>query len=71
VELEVDGERFRVVERSPRTVDLTWLTGPNPGYGFTIGGIPMDDLRLEDQIRGFLAEIDPATGYLADVPDLS
>lgn len=68
--LEVDGERFSV-----RTVvddatgyadnDYTWLTGPNAGYGFGLGG-PSTLSRGEhrQRIREFLAMVDPSTGFI-------
>ncbi|TDE90832.1 hypothetical protein EXU48_17140 [Occultella glacieicola] len=62
----VDGERFEV-RRWAGTYHLTWLTGPNPGYGFSIGsntGADLDARFLEAEIRGFLAQIDPETGHL-------
>lgn len=63
---------------------VTWLTGPNAGYGYsgmlagTSGMSPEsieaviavamgDDERLRRDIRAFLAEIDPATGFLREV----
>lgn len=82
-ELEVDGERFLVSVRGSST-QVTWLTGPNPGYGF--GGtlsssapgpapdelaatnlrLRADDERMRSDLRSFLAEIDPDTGYVRD-----
>jgi hypothetical protein len=64
VEVVVDGEHFRVVERTPGTVDFTWLSGPNPGYGFSLSGPPLDAGQIEEFIREFLADVDPTTGYL-------
>lgn len=69
--LTVAGERFRVRLR-PRhgpvyEYDYTWLTGPNHGYGFAVGG-PLAQ-GVEEQratIRDFLAKIDPVTGYLRE-----
>lgn len=67
--LTVDGHTFRVGQRAdqPGTYDFDWLTGPHD-YGFTLGGpaVPMSRREMEDAIRGFLAEIDPATGYLRE-----
>ena len=69
--LMVAGERFRASLRSRRghlyEYDYTWLTGPNDGYGFTVAG-PFEQSEAEHKatIAGFLAEIDPATGYLRD-----
>ena len=75
MEIEVDGERFSVVEREFGTYDFTWLTGPNPGYGFSTagrthgGGVgyaarQLGDGELADAIRSFLAQVDPATGFI-------
>ena len=66
--LVVDGEVFDV-RRSGRRgqVDLTWVSGPNPGYGFSSArsdGSWPDVAQLEESIRDFLAGIDPATGHL-------
>ena len=47
--------------------DYDWVSGPNPGYGFTMS--PTADLPSDahvENIRGFLAQIDAATGYIAD-----
>jgi hypothetical protein len=80
VELEVDGERF-VVRRSTASdggYDFEWVTGPNPGYGFSIGapiGYAKDsevdaaapsEVELTQHARRFLAMIDRVTGYVAD-----
>ncbi|MEV7402927.1 hypothetical protein AB0N93_21355 [Streptomyces sp. NPDC091267] len=71
VVLTVDGERFTVTRRagSPGVYDFDWDSGPNAGYGFTSavqGGAPMARAGLEEAARGFLEQIDPATGYLAE-----
>lgn len=68
--IEVDGEIFEVSaqEGLPGQHNLRWLSGPNPGYGFTCR---RSDVRLStraqliEQIRDFLAQIDPDTGYIA------
>lgn len=79
-EIDVDGERF-VVRRSATSdngYDFDWVTGPNPGYGFSMGVLvayPLGqadstDVPVEpdfvEQARIFLSMIDPATGYVAD-----
>ena len=67
VELDVDGEQFEIRPDQRGGTHYTWLTGPNSGYGF--GGSPTHDASLDDHrenIRGFLAMIDPATGYIAE-----
>jgi hypothetical protein len=70
VMLTVDGQDFRVRERAeePGGYDFDWLNGPHD-YGFGISrsdGAPMTRPEMADTIRDFLAQIDPATGYLAD-----
>ena len=64
--LEVDGERFAVRPDGRGGTGYTWLTGPNPGYGFGVSPTPTS---LEDHlqnVRDFLAAVDPGTGYLED-----
>jgi len=63
--LEVDGETFAVRPNDFGGTDYTWLSGPNPGYGF--GASPTPNLSLDEHrenIRGFLAIVDPTTGYI-------
>jgi hypothetical protein len=65
--LEVDGEMFSLCPNEFDGTDYTWLTGPNPGYGF--GASPTTDLSLDEHIkniRAFLSNVDPATGYIED-----
>lgn len=64
----VDGETFDV-DHAGGANHLTWVSGPNAGYGFTLGR--SDDTALtEDEARvaarGFLASVDPETGYLEE-----
>jgi hypothetical protein len=66
--LEVSGEIFEITTRReiPGQVDLIWATGPNPGYGFSSRrsrGTHSDE-ELIWAIKGFLANINPETGYL-------
>ena len=70
VELVVDGERFVVTRRagSSSTYDFAW-TSHSASYGFSIATNAdwnPDRAELAEQIRSFLAEIDPKTGYLRD-----
>ena len=70
VELIVDGEKFLVTRRagSSGTYDFAWTSHP-ASYGFTIGSNAdwhPDRAELAEQIRSFLAEIDPKTGYLRE-----
>lgn len=63
--LEVDGELFAVRPGAWGGTNYTWLSGPNEGYGFSESPTPdrsPDDHR--QSIRCFLAQVDPATGYI-------
>ena len=68
--LTVDGEVFEVrPSENGHGHHFDWVSGPNPGYGFTIrtsdgSAVPRD--QLVSQIRAFLGQIDPQTGYIAD-----
>ena len=67
VTLEVDGEVFSIRPDKHGGTDYTWLSGPNPGYGFGIS--PARNLSLDehrDNIRDFLVDIDPTSGYLRE-----
>ena len=65
----VSGHRWSVKEREdePGCYDVGWLSGPNPGYGFTVGsstGRSMSETGLRKEIACFLDGVDPGTGYL-------
>ena len=67
--VEVDGETFELLVRAdaPDQHHFTWLTGPNPGYGFTgatSAGGAMSRAEKEHQVRAFLRMVDPGTGYV-------
>jgi hypothetical protein len=67
--MSVDGEEFEVSrpDGRPGTYNFTWLTGPNPGYGFgfsTHPPVPADREQLEEAVRDFLAQVDPDTGHI-------
>jgi hypothetical protein len=65
--LEVRGEVFALRPDQQGGTDYTWLSGPNPGYGFSLSPTPkisLDEHRAN--IRDFLDMIDPATGYIGD-----
>lgn len=79
--LIVDGEVFEVrPSGNGQGFDFDWVSGPNPGYGFSSGiattFVPgtepvvaspeVDDQALKAQVRLFLEQIDPETGYIAD-----
>lgn len=62
----VDGERFTVGRRDGG-YDFGWDSGPNDGYGFSVrrsdGGL-LDGAELDELARGFLADVDPRTGFI-------
>ena len=65
--LEVEGELFSLRPDQQGGTDYTWVSGPNPGYGFSMS--PTAHASLDEHranIRDFLAMIDPATGYIED-----
>ncbi len=69
--ITVDGERFRVRLRPCHgdlyEYDYDWLTGPSVGYGFGVSGpFEESDAKHTARMRNFLAEIDPATGFLGE-----
>ena len=52
---------------APGTYHFAWLTGPDAGYGSTLGtsnGSAITKADIRRSIAGFLADIDPGTGYL-------
>jgi hypothetical protein len=70
VELVVDGQTFVVTRRAdaPGTYEFAWTSHP-ASYGFSVGSNTdwePDRAELAEEIRCFLAEIDPETGYLRD-----
>jgi hypothetical protein len=65
--LDIDGERFTIRRAGDGGTAYDWLSGPNKGYGFGSSGTP--DRPVEEHrenIRAFLAMIDPNTGYIRD-----
>lgn len=63
----VDGETFAVRTRDDDGSNhYDWTSGPNAGYGFSVSGSrePVSHEQHVVAIRGFLASIDPATGYV-------
>lgn len=69
IRVEVDGQVFEVQARPdlPGQYDFTWLSGPNPGYGFSSrssDGSALSASDLEESIRSFLAQVDPVTGFV-------
>lgn len=69
MQLSVDGEIFSVNMREgePGTYDFIWESGPNKGYGFSVGSsihAPVGVDVLEDYARNFLENVDPDTGFI-------
>ena len=65
--LEVDGELFDLRSDEQGGTHYTWLSGPNEGYGFSSSPTPRQSLEgHRENIRTFLAQIDPTTGYIED-----
>ncbi|GAA1840865.1 hypothetical protein [Asanoa iriomotensis] len=69
VRVEVDGEVFDVVARRdhPGQYDYTWISGPNPGYGFSSAssdGRSSTEADHRAAIHAFLAQVDPETGLI-------
>jgi hypothetical protein len=69
--LEVDGETFDVAPDASVSgrYQFTWVSGKNHGYGFTgqtSDRRAMTREHMVSQIRSFLSQIDPETGYVAD-----
>jgi hypothetical protein len=65
--LEVDGEVFAVRRSRGGGTDYDRISGRNDGYGFgSSAGPELPEEEHRRNIRGFLAMIDPATGYIAD-----
>ena len=67
-ETVVDGETWVVRHRTndPGTYDFDWVSGPNEGYGFALYSPDRSEKttgELDEEIRRFLSEIDPETGY--------
>ena len=68
--VEIEGEEFAVrlvtdLVSGYTDADYTWLSGPNKGYGFGVGGPPNPSPEEHRQrIRDFLAMVDPTTGYI-------
>ena len=69
VRVTVDGEVFDVATQPdhPGHYHYAWISGPNPGYGFSSvssDGRPSSMVDHEEAIRNFLSHVDPETGYI-------
>jgi catechol 2,3-dioxygenase-like lactoylglutathione lyase family enzyme len=69
--LTVNGELFEVNydPDQPGAYHFVWLSGPNPGYGFTTrvsSHRRQPQQLLIDSATGFLEQVDPQTGFIED-----
>ena len=65
--LHVDSEVFTLRAAEHGGTHYDWVSGPNPGYGFTCSAPPdVPEAEHRDAVRSFLAQVDPRTGYLAE-----
>ena len=66
-QIECDGEIFEGRADKFGGTRYTWVTGPNPGYGFSVSPTPDDDFaQHRTDIQSFLVMIDPKTGYIGE-----
>ena len=66
MELDVDGANFELRPGEFGGTHYTWVNGPNPGYGFSRSPAADSAEQHRENIRCFLAMIDPKTGYIED-----
>ena len=64
--LEVDGEIFTLRLDGFGGTHYSWISGPNPGYGFSMSPTADSFEQHRVSIRNFLSMVDPATGYIED-----
>ena len=66
--IECDGEVFMVSLRAPGNYSYDWISGPNAQYGFSRcdNSPPLETADHLANIRNFLEQIDPETGYIED-----
>lgn len=67
--LAVNGEVFEVTARRghPGEYDYVWISGPNPGYGFSSSASDGAALTMADHmeaIQEFLSQVDPEIGHI-------
>jgi hypothetical protein len=65
-QLECDGEIFELRPDEFGGTHYSWLSGPNPGYGFSMSPTADDVEQHQTNIRSFLSMIDPRTGYIEE-----
>ncbi|MDP9182631.1 MAG: hypothetical protein M3P04_07645 [Actinomycetota bacterium] len=65
-QLQCDGEIFDARADEFGGTHYTWVTGPNPGYGFSVSPTSDDIEQHRTNIRSFLSMIDPRTGHVGE-----
>lgn len=68
VTVEADNDALAMRPDGSGGTHYEWVSGRDVGYGFTASPTP-SDMSLDahrECIRGFLAQIDSATGFIAD-----
>lgn len=66
MQLDVDGEVFELRADERGGMYYAWISGPNPGYGFGVSPVADSAEQHRENIRNFLAMIDPRSGYIGD-----
>ena len=61
-----DGEAFELRPEQSGGTHYAWLSGPNPGYGFTVSPTSDDIEQHQTNIRSFLSMVNPETGYIEE-----
>jgi hypothetical protein len=64
--LEVDGEVFELLPDGFGGMHYSWISGPNPGYGFSMSPTPEPSEQHRANLQNFPSMIDPTTGYIGD-----
>ncbi|TCC22428.1 hypothetical protein [Kribbella sindirgiensis] len=64
--LEVDGEDFELQPDGFGGTHYNWISGPNPGYGFSTSPSLGSLEQHRANIRNFLSMVDRTTGYIED-----
>jgi len=58
---------FEVLAGQTGSDDYTWISGPNPDYGFGLARSDREPSTMDDHVEAicdFLSAVDPETGYI-------
>ena len=66
VTMKVDDEVFELRRDGFGGTHYSWMSGPNPGYRFSMSPTPDSAEEHQANIRGFLSIVDPTTGFIED-----